>query len=132
MSLLSGYNHNVTTVTFSDQAADGSIGAFVAPFGGATVKAWYLLPELTVASSDTNYYIVTLIDGGATGTATTAIGTAAGSAAGVVANTKSTGTLNTALDELDAGDVLRIIYDEEGTVAPGELTVVIEWAHGLG
>ena len=133
MSLLSGYNHNVTTVTFSDQAADGSIGAFVAPFGGATVKAWYLLPELTVAASGTDYYIVTLINGGSTGTATTAIGTAAGSAAGVVANTKSTGTLNTTtVNELAAGDVLRIIYDEEGTVAPGELTCVIEWAHGLG
>lgn len=132
MSKMSGYNHQVTSVQFTDQTADGAIGAFVAPFGGATIKAFHIIPELTVAGSGTNYYIVTLVDGGATGTATTAIGTVGGSADGYVALTKQSGTINASLDELDEGDVLRVIYNEEGTVAPGEITISIEWVNGKG
>lgn len=131
MSLLSGYNHNVTTFTWSDQTADEVFGVMVAPFGGMTVKAAYAIPTATVTASTANYYTLTLLDGGATGTATTAIGTAGGTG-GWTDVTKATFTINTSLDNLDAGDCLMVQYDEEGTVAPGEVTLVIEWVHGEG
>lgn len=131
MSKLSGYNHNVTTINWSDQAADEVFGVLVAPFGGMTVKAAYAIPTATISASTANYYTLTLIDGGATGTSTTAIGTAGGTA-GVTDVTKETFTLNSALVNLDAGDCLMVQYDEEGTVAPGEITLIVEWVHGQG
>ena len=131
MSLISGYNHNVTSVMFADQTADEVFGIMVAPYGGMTVKAAYAIPTATVNASTANYYDLELFDGGATGTATTSIGTAGGTG-GWTDVTKATFTLNSSLTNLDAGDCLMVQYDETGTVAPGEITVIVEWVHGQG
>ena len=96
--------HNITSVTFTDQAGDGVVGIMRAPWGGATVKAAYAFPELTISASTANFYDLVLQNGGTTGTSTTAIGTAGGTA-GVTAITQAAFTLNTSADEL-ASDLL--------------------------
>lgn len=129
--MLAGYNHNITSICFPDQAGSDTIGILRAPFGGMTIKAAYAMATDTVAASGTNYYELILQNGGTAGTATTALGTAAGTA-GVTADTPETFTLNTSLDELSEGQWLKVNYSENGTVAPGDITVVIEWVHGQG
>ena len=123
--------HNITSVTFTDQAGDGVVGIMRAPWGGATVKAAYAFPELTISASTANFYDLVLQNGGTTGTSTTAIGTAGGTA-GVTAITQAAFTLNTSADELASGEWLKVVYDETGTVAPGEITICVEWVNGQG
>lgn len=128
---IAGYNHQVTTINFADQAGDETFAVFQAPFGGATIKSAAAIATEATTASTANYFSLTLIDGGAAGTATTTIGTAGGTV-GWAADTDQAFTVNTSLDELDAGDWLMVKYDETGTVAPGEITVVVEWVHGKG
>ena len=123
--------HNITSVTFTDQAGDGVVGILRAPWGGATIKAVYAFPELTISASTANFYDLILQNGGAVGTSTTAIGTAGGTA-GLTAITAETFTLNTSADELASGEWLKVVYDETGTVAPGEITICVEWVNGQG
>lgn len=131
MGKLAGYNHNTWTLNFADQAGDETFAVGRAPYGGITVKSAYAVATETVTASTANHYNITLVDGGATGTATTAIGTAGGTG-GWVADTAGAFTLNASLDELDSGDYLMAKYDETGTVGPGEITVIVEYVHGKG
>lgn len=130
MSDLAGYNHMVTVLN-SSTSADYTIPALRAPFGGATLKNVYAMASTTLAGSTADYFNITLLNGGSTGTATTAIGTAGGTA-GWTAQTSKTFSLNTSADELSSGEWLMVKYDETGTVGVADVTIVVEWVHGKG
>ncbi len=133
MSLLSGYNTQMVSVSFGDQAGDERIGLLKAPdYGNITITAVHAIASETVTASGTNYYTLVLQDGGSTGTATAAIGTAGGTT-GWVADTGQAFTLAAStVMNLDADDWLMVSYDEEGDVAPGEITVNVHYVIGQG
>lgn len=130
MSDLAGYNHMVTTLN-SSTSADYTIPVLRAPFGGATLKAVYAMSSTTLNASTADFFNVTLLNGGSTGTATTAIGTVGGTT-GWTAATSKTFTLNTDADELSSGEWLMVKYDETGTVAVADVTVIVEYVNGKG
>lgn len=133
---ISGYNSRFTTVN-SAATADIPIPVFVAPAGGATLRAAYAFSSTTLAAGSANYFHLTLLNGGTAGTATTAIssqlgGTAAsGTAPGWTAQKKETFSLTSGSEKLAAGEVLLVKYDETGTVAIADWTVVAEWTQGI-
>ena len=130
MSLISGYNKQVVTVN-SSTSADITVPAIRAPFGGITITGVYGMSSTTLGASTADYFSLTLLNGGTTGTATATIGTAGGTA-GWVANTSKSFSLNTAADELTEGQFLMVKYDETGTVAIADWTVIVEYVAGKG
>lgn len=131
---ISGYNWRYTTFN-SGVTADLTIPVLVAPTGGATIQAAYGFSSTTLAAGSANHFNLTLINGGTVGTATTAIsavlgGTAAsGTAPGWTAAKKETFSVTT--PALSEGQVLLVKYDETGTVAIGDWTVVVAWTQGI-
>lgn len=122
------YNVHVISRSFVDQTADEILHIMKAPFGGMTILAAYAIADATFDADGSNYYTVSLIDGGADGTGTTSMGSVGGASVDWTADTAKTLTLTqTGLDE---GDWLHVKYDEEGTVAPGEVTICIHWTQG--
>ena len=130
MSQIAGYNKNITVLN-SSTSADLTLPALRAPFGGATITGVWAVSSTTHAADTADYFSITLINGGTVGTATAAIGTAGGTAGWVAATAKAF-TLNTAADELTEGQYLMAKYDETGTVAVADVTVIVEWVHGKG
>lgn len=133
MAQLAGYNSHITTVTTA--AGSATLGTvklpiLCAPFGGATIKSAKIATTSAVTADGTNYVTVTLLDGGAAGTLTTAIGTAGGTAG--LAAAPAAFTLNTALDELDAGDYLMANIVKSGTITERDFAIIVEWVHGKG
>lgn len=129
--MIAGYNHNITTVLFPDQAGDDTLGILRAPAGGCTLKGVYVMASTAVTASTADYYTLTLQNGGTVGTATLAVGTALGTV-GIAADTGVAFTLNSALTNMAAGEYLKVLYDETGTVAPGEISIIVEWVQGQG
>ena len=130
MGKVAGYDHNVTVLN-SSTSADYTIPAFRAPYGGATLKAVYAMASTTLNASTADFFNITLLNGGTVGTATAAIGTVGGTAGWTAATAKEF-TLNTSADELASGEYLMAKYDETGTVAVADVTVIVEWVHGKG
>ena len=133
---IAGYNSRFTTLN-SSVSADMPIPVFVAPKGGAKLQSAYGFASTTIAAGSANHFNLTLLNGGTVGTAVTAIsgalgGTAAsGTAPGWVAQKKETFTLTSGSEKLTEGQVLLVKYDETGTVAIGDWTVVVEWTQGI-
>lgn len=133
MAQLAGYNSNITTVFTSGgsiTAGTVKLPILLAPFGGATIKSAKIATSSAVTADGTNYVTVTLLDGGAAGTATTAIGTAGGTT-GITA-APAAFSLNTSLDELDAGDYLMANIVKSGTITERDFSIIVEWVHGKG
>ena len=128
--MIAGYNKRQVVVN-SPTSADYTIPALIAPFGGVTITGVTGVSSTTLNASTADYFNVTLLNGGTTGTATTAIGTAGGTA-GWTANTAKAFSLNTSLDELTEGQILMVKYDETGTVAVADVTVIVEYVNGKG
>ncbi len=128
--MISGYNKNIVTVN-SPTSADYTIPLLRAPFGGATIIDVWGMSSTTLAASTADFFNVTLLNGGTVGTATAAIGTAGGTA-GWVAQTAQEFSLNASADELTEGQYLMAKYDETGTVAVADVTLIVEWVHGKG
>ena len=125
---LAGYDTQVTSLAFADQAGDGTFAAFKAPAVGATIIAAYFVPSATFDADANNHYTVSLLDGGATGIGTTSMGSYGGASVDYVAATACTLTLTQ--DAVDGGDWVMVKYDETGTVAPGNIVVCIHWVAG--
>ncbi len=124
---IAGYNPSITSVAFIDPTTTLKVAILVAPFGGATVKA-YASCSAAIASHADNHVTATLIDGGADGSGTTSMGTFGGASTAWLANNLNALTLTqTGLDE---GDVLIVQYTEAGTVAPGTVSFSVEWVQG--
>jgi hypothetical protein len=133
MAQLAGYNKQRTSVVVyggSAVAGTTTLPILIAPYGGVTVTGAYIIPSAAVTADGTNYVTATLINAATTGTATTAIGTAGGTAG--VPVTPNAFTVNTAADELTAGQWLAVRIVKSGTIAEREYSVVVEYVGGKG
>lgn len=125
---LAGYDTQVTTITFADQTADRTFNLFKAPAVGATIRAAYAASTVAFDADGSNHFAISLIDGGADGTGTASIATVGGASVDWAANTAKALTISA--DGLDGGDWVNVLYNEEGTVAPGTVTVCVHWTAG--
>lgn len=125
---IAGYNTHITTITFPDQAGDDVIPGFRAPAVGATILRAVMIPDATFDADASNYYTVSILDGGADGTGTTSMGSVGGASVDFTADTEAELTMTS--DAVDGDDWIHVKYDETGTVAPGNITVCIEWTAG--
>lgn len=125
---IAGFNTKFTTIDFDDPAGDLTIAAFRAPAVGATILGAWIVPSATFDADGSNHYAVQLLDGGAAGTGTTVMGSVGGASVDHTANTAEALTMTQ--DAVDGGDWVMIKYDEAGTVAPGHVSVCIEWTAG--
>lgn len=125
---IAGYNTNITVITFPDQAGADVIPGFRAPAVGATVLRAVVIPDTTFDADGSNHYTVSLIDGGADGTGTDVMASAGGASVDWTADTEKEMTVTA--DSVDGDDWIHVSYAETGTVAPGNITVCIEWTAG--
>ena len=122
------------TVVISDPGASGTYPIWKAPSRAAKVEilaasAWVDTAIAGVGTAIT----LTLVDRGATGTATAS---AVASALGATGTGDWTANLPRAFTisegTLDGGDYLCVGYIKLGTIAPKNITVNFEWVNGVG
>lgn len=131
MSRLAGYNHNVNVANYGG-TVDARLPIFIAPFGGATVKAVYGVADAAVSAHATNFVVGTVYNGGTAGTALTVVAAGPGTATGWSADARTTFTLTAANVELTAGEVLSVLWDFGGSAAPVNISAIVEWVRGQG
>lgn len=131
MPALAGYSSQQSMVSFSG-TVDARLPIMVAPFGGATIKNVWGVSDGAIAGHASNYICGTVYNGGTAGTALTVVAAGPGTATGWSADTKTAFTLTDANVELTAGQMLAVAWDFNGTVAPIDLTVIVEWVRGQG
>ena len=126
-------HRKVASVVVLDPAGDLKFPIMVAPADGSiTVEKVWVSVSTTIAASVTNYVDLTVLNGGTAGTATTNIGGTGGGTLGMVAYTPQGIAITAGSGRLTAGQFLMINYDENGAVAPGAVSVVVEYVDGLG
>jgi hypothetical protein len=113
----------------TDPAADETWTIWKCPTGRQfTILSANACVPADVAASTANYFTVALQNGGVAGTATTAVAAAIGGTAGWTGLVPKDFTITG--DELTAGQVLKVAYDETGTGTFGQLTVQIDGVWG--
>lgn len=113
--------------------ADKNIPLFRVPDDHTiTVEAAYAVTDTTLAAGTSNYYTITLLNGGTAGTATTAISAAAGGTPGWTLSVPKTIAITDGLGDLTAGQWLVVKYDETGTLPANTTTVCVEYVEGIG
>jgi hypothetical protein len=123
----------VFSVMFPDPTADEKLVIMKAPADHPiTIEDCYIDIAGGIAASTANYISMNLIDGGTAGTATGVLSGTAGGTAGWTDNQPSQAAPIAGSARLDAGDYLVLNYAETGSVAPGQVTVMIEYVDGLG
>lgn len=123
----------VLPVNITDPGADKRIHLFRVPDDeNYTIERFDVVADTTVAADGTNYWQLSLENGGTAGTAQTVIGGTVGGTAGWTANTPKAGTITAGSGKLTAGQWLVANYDENGTVAPGRFTISVELRRGIG
>jgi hypothetical protein len=125
---VAGYNTKHTSVVINDPAADLTVPVLIAPAVGLTILNAYVACSTAVDADGSNHIALSLLDGGADGTGTTALATFGG--ASVDYGAGELNAMTVAVDAVDGGDHIMLKYDETGTVAPGRVTLVIEWTAG--
>lgn len=126
-------NRKVLTVVVYDPGQDASIPLLKVPADHAyTIEAAYATVDRTVAAHADNRFALTLLNGGSAQAGTDAISDAIGGAGGWVANTAKAFAITDGSGQLDAGEWLMLKYDENGTIAPGEIAVTVEYVDGVG
>lgn len=126
-------SRKVVSVVISDPTADARIPVLVAPSDHSiTVEKFSAALTSTLSGSTVNYVDLSLENGGTAGTAQTALAASIGGTAGWVANTIQSGSATAGSGRLTAAQVLVLNYAETGTVAPGFITVTVEYTDGLG
>lgn len=126
--MIAGYNTKITSVRFPDFAGDGKVPLFKAPAVGATVLRAYAIPDAAFDADGSNHYTVRLLDGGQAGVGTDVMAAAGGASVDWTAFTEK--ALALSAPSVDGGDWVIVQYDEQGTVAPGNLVVCVEWTAG--
>ena len=127
---IAGYNKRHLAVVIPDPTADAKVAILKAPLGGIRIVAASASVQTAVTADGTNYISMNLLDGGADGTGTTSLYTRTGGASvGWDANELHDLTAGSQV-ELDEGAHLIFQYDENGTVAPGHVSVVVEYVQG--
>ena len=114
---------------FEDATADESWLVWRAP-AALEIKRAYAVTTATTAPSGTDYFSVQLQSGGTDGTGSAAASAAMGGTGGWTADTPVAATMSEGT--LAAREWLKVVYDEAGTVAPGDVTVTIDYVLGTG
>lgn len=120
------YKPVVVTLDY-DPAADDVIPLWRAPIKASIMGAYATMTN-ALAANGTNFFALTLRNGGTAGTATTAISDAIGGTAGWSALVPKEFTLSA--DELDAGDLLQLVYEEDGTGTFTALHIQLDVVYG--
>lgn len=130
-----GYD-NVKTVTIciADPTKDNTYKVMRVPSRNTKAEilaAWAEIDTTVTQGAGTGVALV-LSDYGAAGTAEagTVASTLGGTAVTWTANVPKTFTISEGT--MDGGDWLVLKYDEEGTIAPLNITVGVEWVNGVG
>lgn len=121
--------HSVVAYIDHDPAADDDLPVWVAPLACEIVSAKVVIAN-DVAANTANYFNLALINGGSAGTAATLLAGTIGGTAGwtgltPVAFTISNGTV-------DAGQLVKLRYNEEGTGTFVAMTVQLDYVIGIG
>lgn len=126
-------NRHVLTVTITDPGQDARIPLWKVPADHMhTVEAAYATADRATAAHADNHFELTLQNGGSDQSGTDAISDAIGGVGGWAANTAKNFAITSGSGGIEAGDWLMLKYDESGTVAPGIITVSIEYVDGVG
>ena len=112
-----------------DPAADDIIPLWKAP-AKATIVAAYATMTNALAANGTNYFSLTLRNGGTAGTATTSISNTIGGTAGWSALLPKAFTMSS--DEVAAGECVQLDYNEEGTGTFTSMVVQLDIVYGVG
>jgi hypothetical protein len=136
MGKLAGYNTESVTAHygfFGTAIASGTVPVLVAPYGGVTVTSAYAYTTAAVAAHASNYLAVTLLNMGTSGTAVAGtVATGPGTAVGFAPPAPGAMTVSSTADELSAGQVLTVVFGVNGTIAPKEAGVVVNYVRGQG
>ncbi len=132
-----GYERPVPIcINVTDPGADKAVPLFRAPKACEIVRV-RLVADTTTAAATDNYYDMRLLNYGTAGTAVAGTitnyangGTAGAGTAGWTANTAKAPTV--VEGTLSEGQWVVLDYNEEGTVAPGRLTVQFDVIYGVG
>ncbi len=120
-------------INITDPGADKRIPLLRVPSKTQyTVESAYVVPDTAVTGATDNYWQASLENGGTAGTDQAGIGGTAGGTAGWAANTPQEISITSGSGDLAEGEYLNLKYDENGTVAPGRFTVVLEVVEGVG
>ena len=121
------------SVVIPDSAGDGNFTLLRVPAGRQyTIEDCYVASQIDVAASTANYAQVNLLNGGVAGTGTTVLSGTAGGTAGWALNVAKQALPIAGSAKLTAGQFLVAKYDEEGTVAPGSMTIIVDYVDGIG
>ncbi len=126
-------NRHIVTLAIYDPGQDARIPVFKVPADHMySVEAAYATMDRAVAAHADNHITLTLQNGGSDQSSTDAISDAIGGTGGWAANTAKNFAIINGSGGIEAGDWLMLKYDEAGTVAPGIITVSIEYVDGVG
>lgn len=118
----------VVALTY-DPAADDDVALFRAP-QALTIKGARAWTANAVNASTANYFDLALYNGGSAGTALDAVAGTIGGTAGWSANTPKAFTISDGA--LDAGDLVVLRYNEEGTGTFAAAMVQLDYVLGVG
>jgi hypothetical protein len=124
---------NILTVVVYDPGQDAKIPLLKVPDDHVyTVEAAVASTDRATVAHATNIFTLQLQNGGSAQAGTDAISDAIGGTGGWAANTAKNFAITAGAGDLTAGQWLMLVYDEGGTVAPGEIVVTIEYVDGIG
>ena len=121
--------HSLTFGPFEDPAADESWLVWRTP-AALEIKRAYAVTTATTGPSGTDYFSVQLQNGGTDGTGSAAVSATMGGTGGWTADTPVAATVSEGT--LATGEWLKVVYDEAGTVAPGDVTITVDYVLGTG
>jgi hypothetical protein len=126
-------NRHVLSIVFPDPGADKKIAALKVPSGHVyTVERASAVLDSDLAADADSVVNIGLENGGTAGTATTDICSEVGGTAGWTANTPKDMSITDGSGDLAENEYLNVVYNEGGTVAPGRMTVIVEYVDGIG
>ena len=111
----------------SDPAADQVYPIWKAPRKAQIISAQAIIAD-DLAAGTVNYFALSLLNGGAAGTATTVISDVIGGTVGWTGLTPKVFTMSA--PEIADGDVVVLKYDEEGTGTFGAMVVQLNIRYG--
>lgn len=126
-------NRKILTAVIYDPGQDAKVNLMRVPDDHTyTIEKVYAVADRTLAGATDNYFSVNLANGGTAGTGTDTIGSTAGGTEGWTANTPKEITITSGSGDLTAGQWLVANYAETGSVAPGVISLSIEYVDGIG
>lgn len=132
MGGFSGYQIKTLDVVVNDPGQDRRITLLKVPAQHSySIQAFEIALDRDLSAGAGTGLFGQLENAGTSGTAQTAISGSAGGTAGFSANVAQAATITAGSEKLTAGQYLNMKYDEEGTIAPGNITVHVEYVDGV-